>query len=159
MEIKHYGKPRLSGRYPWGSGENPYQRTGGFLAAYKNLKSQGLTDAQIAKAMGMTTLEMRARRSISNDQQRAAAHHGVGARLERGFGILLHDQRSERGRVVDKAGVHEQRGDFACGGSFGHDHRGFCPLGQQFVGRGNGVQFVQRNGITQREQHFPFLLS
>ena len=25
--LKHYGTPRHSGRYPWGSGENPYQRT------------------------------------------------------------------------------------------------------------------------------------
>lgn len=24
-ELYHYGKPRRSGRYPWGSGENPYQ--------------------------------------------------------------------------------------------------------------------------------------
>ena len=24
--IAHYGMPRRSGRYPWGSGENPYQR-------------------------------------------------------------------------------------------------------------------------------------
>ena len=26
-ELQHYGTPRHSGRYPWGSGENPYQRT------------------------------------------------------------------------------------------------------------------------------------
>lgn len=25
--LQHYGTPRHSGRYPWGSGENPYQRT------------------------------------------------------------------------------------------------------------------------------------
>ena len=25
-ELYHYGTPRHSGRYPWGSGENPYQR-------------------------------------------------------------------------------------------------------------------------------------
>ena len=23
-ELMHYGTPRHSGRYPWGSGENPY---------------------------------------------------------------------------------------------------------------------------------------
>lgn len=27
--LEHYGKPRRSGRYPYGSGENPYQSTGG----------------------------------------------------------------------------------------------------------------------------------
>jgi hypothetical protein len=25
-DLKHYGTPRHSGRYPWGSGEDPEQR-------------------------------------------------------------------------------------------------------------------------------------
>ena len=25
-ELMHYGTPRHSGRYPWGSGENPYPK-------------------------------------------------------------------------------------------------------------------------------------
>lgn len=28
--LEHYGTKRHSGRYPWGSGENPYQRSGDF---------------------------------------------------------------------------------------------------------------------------------
>ena len=32
--IKHYGTPRHSGRYPWGSGENPYQHEDGWLKEY-----------------------------------------------------------------------------------------------------------------------------
>ena len=28
----HYGTPRHSGRYPWGSGENPYQSLQGFYS-------------------------------------------------------------------------------------------------------------------------------
>ena len=39
-ELYHYGTPRHSGRYPWGSGENPYQRNQDLWAAvaclYKN---------------------------------------------------------------------------------------------------------------------------
>ena len=31
-ELKHYGTPRHSGRYPWGSGDNPYQHSGTFLS-------------------------------------------------------------------------------------------------------------------------------
>ena len=31
--LMHYGMPRRSGRYPWGSGDNPYQRSGDFLAS------------------------------------------------------------------------------------------------------------------------------
>ena len=30
-ELKHYGTPRRSGRYPWGSGDDP-QRNKNFLA-------------------------------------------------------------------------------------------------------------------------------
>ena len=30
--LEHYGTKRHSGRYPWGRGENPYQRSRDFLA-------------------------------------------------------------------------------------------------------------------------------
>ena len=30
--LMHYGMPRRSGRYPWGSGDNPYQHSGDFLS-------------------------------------------------------------------------------------------------------------------------------
>lgn len=40
--LMHYGMPRRSGRYPWGSGENPYQHSGDFLSRIDELKSQGM---------------------------------------------------------------------------------------------------------------------
>ena len=42
--LMHYGIKRRSGRYPWGSGENPYQHSGEFLSRVEDLKSQGMTD-------------------------------------------------------------------------------------------------------------------
>lgn len=30
--LMHYGTPRHSGRYPWGSGDDPYQHSGDFLS-------------------------------------------------------------------------------------------------------------------------------
>ena len=30
-ELLHYGMPRRSGRYPWGSGDDPYQHGRDFL--------------------------------------------------------------------------------------------------------------------------------
>ena len=30
-ELMHYGMPRRSGRYPWGSGKDPYQHCTDFL--------------------------------------------------------------------------------------------------------------------------------
>ena len=44
--FKHYGTPRHSGRYPWGSGKNP-QRHKTLLGRVEDLKKQGLTQAQI----------------------------------------------------------------------------------------------------------------
>ena len=31
-ELEHYGMPRRSGRYPWGSGDTPYQHGGPYSA-------------------------------------------------------------------------------------------------------------------------------
>ena len=35
--LEHYGMPRRSGRYPWGSGENPYQHGREQLEVYAAL--------------------------------------------------------------------------------------------------------------------------
>lgn len=68
--LKHYGTPRHSGRYPWGSGKNP-QRNKNFLARANDLKKQGLTDTEIAKAMNMSTTKYRALHSIAvNERQK-----------------------------------------------------------------------------------------
>lgn len=70
--IQHYGTPRHSGRYPWGSGENPYQRNANFIGRVHNLKKQGFTEKQIAESMGMNTKQLRARLSIAKDEKRMA---------------------------------------------------------------------------------------
>jgi transposase len=69
-ELEHYGTPRHSGRYPWGSGENPYQRYADFLGNYETLKKKGLTPTEIAKSMNMTTTVMRAKISVANAELR-----------------------------------------------------------------------------------------
>lgn len=56
--LEHYGMPRRSGRYPWGSGENPYQHSKDFLARYETLQKEGFTNAQIAEKMGISTTDM-----------------------------------------------------------------------------------------------------
>ena len=71
--LMHYGTPRHSGRYPWGSGDNPYQRSGDFLSRIEELKNQGLTETEIAKAMGMSTTQYRAQKSLAKDERRALA--------------------------------------------------------------------------------------
>jgi|tagenome__1003787_1003787.scaffolds.fasta_scaffold20990117_2 hypothetical protein len=48
--LAHYGILRKSGRYPWGSGENPLQRSKTFLDNVNELRKEGMSDSQIAKA-------------------------------------------------------------------------------------------------------------
>lgn len=75
-ELKHYGTPQRfagdpkgSGRYRKGSGDNPYQSGSPFLARVNELKASGMTEAEIAKALGMSTTQLRAKKSIEKQEQ------------------------------------------------------------------------------------------
>ena len=70
-DAEHYGTPRHSGRYPWGSGKNP-QRNKIFLTRVKDLeKKQGLTRTEIARAFNMSTTQFRALYSSAKDAEKA----------------------------------------------------------------------------------------
>lgn len=64
--IEHYGVARRSGRYPWGSGENPYQHSRDFLGRIEELKKQGWTETpeNIKKSFGLSTTEYRIEKSL-----------------------------------------------------------------------------------------------
>lgn len=49
--LLHIGVKRKSGRYPWGSGENPYQSEGWFLGEYRKLKDSGMSEIEIANEL------------------------------------------------------------------------------------------------------------
>ncbi len=71
--LMHYGKKRRSGRYPWGSGDSPEQRNKSFLGYVEKLKEQGIDEVTIAEGMGLSTTELRARKSIAKSELRRAA--------------------------------------------------------------------------------------
>ena len=49
----HYGMPRRSGRYPWGSGDSAYQRSNrDLLARYDEYKKRGMSEREIAEELG-----------------------------------------------------------------------------------------------------------
>lgn len=62
--LAHYGTPRHSGRYPWGSGDNPYQHEISFYNEVRALEKKGLSQTDIAKMFGMSTTEYRKQKSI-----------------------------------------------------------------------------------------------
>lgn len=76
-ELYHYGIKRRSGRYPWGSGEEPYQHGMDFLARYESMRKEGKTDREIAAELGMvnekgepSTGILRLEKKYCNDMRR-----------------------------------------------------------------------------------------
>jgi biotin operon repressor len=70
--LAHYGILRKSGRYPWGSGENPNQRNKMFLDVVGDLRKEGMSDTDIAQGFGLTTTQLRAARSIARNALKQA---------------------------------------------------------------------------------------
>lgn len=80
--LMHYGMPRRSGRYPYGSGENPYQHSGDFLSRVDTLRKENYTykdpetgrtytgDLAIAKSMGLSSTQFRTQLSLANAERR-----------------------------------------------------------------------------------------
>ena len=67
----HYGVKRRSGRYPWGSGEDPYQHSGDFLGRVEELQKKGLSEKEIADTIGLTTSQLRIQKSLAKDERRS----------------------------------------------------------------------------------------
>ena len=79
--LEHYGMPRRSGRYPWGSGKDPYQHSRNFLGRVEELRKQGFTyvdengktwtgDTAIAKSMGLSTNKFRTELGIASEESK-----------------------------------------------------------------------------------------
>ena len=118
--LMHYGVAKRSGRYPWGSGENPYQHSGDFLSRVKELKSQGLTETEIVNAMGLdSTTQLRVayskakneRRQLQVDTAKSLQKDGLGAtEIGRKMGLsestvrsLLNEDSERRMNQTDAA--------------------------------------------------------
>ncbi|MCD8119736.1 MAG: helix-turn-helix domain-containing protein [Lachnospiraceae bacterium] len=90
--LMHYGVGKLdgapgrgSGRYPLGSGKNPNQHSRDFLSRIDDLKSQGLTEKQIADAMGLTTTQLRAQKALAKSEVRSAEYERAKELQEQGY--------------------------------------------------------------------------
>lgn len=67
--LMHYGTKRHSGRYPWGSGEHPYQDEEWFKGWNELRKT--MSEREIAEAFGMSLKEVRYRHSYGKDAETA----------------------------------------------------------------------------------------
>ena len=79
--LEHYGMPHRSGRYPWGSGEEPYQSSRDFIGRVDEMRKNNFTyvdkkgniltgDKAIAEKLGYSTTDFRTVYSIAKDLRR-----------------------------------------------------------------------------------------
>jgi hypothetical protein len=57
--LEHYGIKKRSGRYPWGSGDNPYQHSGDWLSRVEYLRKSGMNEDDIANEFELTSYDMK----------------------------------------------------------------------------------------------------
>lgn len=124
--MAHYGTPRHSGRYPWGSGgedTGSSQRNASLLDEVDRLKKQGLNETEIAKGLEVTTTQLRdmrtvARNELKQDQihmarklkEKGLSNGAIAVRMrEAGHSIsgesqvrnLLKDSQERKAKVID----------------------------------------------------------
>ena len=76
-----------SGRYPLGSGKNPYQRSGDFLSRINKLKKAGLSEKEIAESMGLTTTQLRTQVGLAKDEKRSIEVATAKSLREKGYSL------------------------------------------------------------------------
>ena len=97
-ELLHYGIKKRSGRYPYGSGENPYQHSGDFMSRVEELRKQNFKyvdekghtytgDTAIAKSMGMSTTDFRREYTYAKNERRALEVSTAKGLREKGYSL------------------------------------------------------------------------
>lgn len=98
--LAHYGILRKSGRYPWGSGGPEYASSNTFLGYDEQLRKKGLSEADRAKAFGITTTQLRAAKSIAKNEERQA---------QIGMAQRLRDKGMSNVAIGQRMGVNESQ--------------------------------------------------
>lgn len=97
--LAHIGVIERSGRYPWGSGDDPYQRLREFRGIVSRMRKEGKDDGTIATYLGFETqAEFRNFNSIYNHQLR---------RLEVEQAENLKKKAWSTRKIADKMGISE----------------------------------------------------
>ena len=155
--LMHYGTPRHSGRYPWGSGDNPYQRNAAFRSHVLDLRHKGMTDAEIARGMGMSKNALisamsraraenraedvaEAKRLVEKGYSQSAAARRMGINESQLRNLLKEDIQERANRSSDTAELLKK--DLA-------ENGGYLDVGtgtEEYLGT---TQYVMKNAISQ----------
>ena len=98
-ELMHYGIPKRSGRYPYGSGDNPYQHPyqrkpedfaesdlKTFYTEYKRLKAEGKTEKDICELWDCPSTFLRTRVSAAKEAEMLERNDRIIKLKEHGYG-------------------------------------------------------------------------
>ena len=87
-ELFHYGTKFHSGRYPYGSGEDPFQHDGDFLTRVERLKKDGWTETaeNVKKEFGISLEDYRNEKSWANYTRREQQVAKAKSLQEKGLG-------------------------------------------------------------------------
>lgn len=104
--IQHYGVKRRSGRYPWGSGDDPYQHEQGypfnsstsFYSTVKQWEKEGKNEGQIAEELGISLREYRTYKKVARADKIAEDINNV---------QVMHDQGFNNSDIGRKLGLSE----------------------------------------------------
>lgn len=156
--LMHYGTPRHSGRYPWGSGENPYQRNANFRSYVLDLRHQGMSDTEIARGMGMKSKQeliaamskahaenraedvAEAKRLIAKGYSQSAAARRMGINESQVRNLLKEDIQERANRSADTAEMLKKDLE---------EHGGYIDIGrgsEEYMGT---TQYVLKNAVAQ----------
>lgn len=97
--LVHYGVKRRSGRYPYGSGEDPYQHTGDIDIRVRELKKKGMKETDIVKDLGFENT------SALRDAVKRASHERKRLQVDRAK--ALHDDGLNNSQIAREMGVNE----------------------------------------------------
>lgn len=91
--LSHYGTPRKSGRYPWGSGGNAPANSRDFLGMVSNLRKKGMSEKEIAEGFNISIDDLRASKSIALAEKKAADISMAQSLKDKGYSNVAIGQR------------------------------------------------------------------
>ena len=101
--LMHFGTPHEgstphSGRFPYGSGKNPYQHVGGLRGYVKELREKGMTDTEIAHYFGWSTEQLKIRIGVEKE---------IEMRSQIAKARELMDKYNNKSKVAREMGISE----------------------------------------------------
>lgn len=86
-ELQHYGTPRHSGRYKWGSGDDPYQHSGDFLSRVNELEKSGKSQTEVAAELGINTTQLRIQKTLANNERKDLIYEQATSLRNKGYSL------------------------------------------------------------------------